>query len=224
MVLSAVCALGQTAQPPQRPEQASASTSAPAIDVQLSTTLAQLERAAQEANAALGRLRIDKWRTDSAMKQRSLSNANSLQRNLSYAVPELTGKIRQAPQDLNANFKLYRNLNALYDVLANVAESAGAFGPQDQYESLARPIADIDQVRHTLGDRLDQMTASKEAELIRLQGQLQANRSQATAPAPKKIVVDDNEAAPKPKKPKAKKPATTQPQTPSQTTQSSPQH
>jgi hypothetical protein len=174
------------------------------MDVHLSNLLTQLERAALDANGALGRLRIDKWKTNSEQKQQAQANAESLQRNLSYAIPELTGKIRQAPQDLSANFKLYRNLNALYDVLANVAESAGAFGPKDQYEALAQPTASIDEVRRALGDRLDQLTAAKEAELDRLRAQAQAvGAAQAAAP-PKKIVIDDNEP-PKPKKSKVKK-------------------
>ncbi len=224
ILLVAVSAMGQVPQPSQNPAMAPGSVPAPAIDVQLSNTLAQLQKASQEANTALGRLRIEKWKTDSSQKQQAQSNADSLQRNLSYAVPELIGKIRQAPQDLSTNFKLYRNLNALYDVLANVAESAGAFGPKDQYEALAQPISDIDQVRHTLGDRLDQLASAKEAELTRLHGQLQAISQAQAAPPPKKIIIDDNEPAPKPKKPKAKKPATTQSQSSStQSAQPKPQ-
>ena len=185
-------------------QTAAAPRPAPAMDMQLSNLLTQLERAALDANGALGRLRIDKWKTNSEQKQQAQANAESLQRNLSYAIPELTGKIRQAPQDLSANFKLYRNLNALYDVLANVAESAGAFGPKDQYQALEQPTASIDEVRRALGDRLDQLTAAKEAELDRLRAQVQAVGAAQAAVPPKKIVIDDNEA-PKPKKSKAKK-------------------
>jgi len=188
------------------------------MDVQLSNLLTQLERAALDANGVLGRLRIDKWKTSSDQKQQAQANVQSLQRNLSYAIPELTSKIRQAPQDLNANFKLYRNLNALYDVLSNVAESAGAFGPKDQYESLAQPVSSLDQVRHDLGDRLDQLTAANQAELDRLRTQVQAiHRAEIAAP-PKKVVIDDNEPAPKTKKAKSKKPSATKPAT----TQSTP--
>lgn len=184
---------------------------APPMDVQLSNLLTQLERAALDANGVLGRLRIDKWKTSSDQKQQAQANVQSLQRNLSYAIPELTSKIRQAPQDLNANFKLYRNLNALYDVLSNVAESAGAFGPKDQYESLAQPVSSLDQVRHDLGDRLDQLTAANQAELDRLRTQVHAiHQAEVAAPA-KKVVIDDNEPAPKTKKAKPKKPSATKP-------------
>ncbi|HEU5403466.1 MAG TPA: hypothetical protein VFU86_19075 [Terriglobales bacterium] len=180
---------------------------APPMDVHLSNLLTQLERAALDANGALGRLRVDKWKTNSEQKQQADANVQSLQRNLSYAIPELTSKIRQAPQDLSANFKLYRNLNAVYDVLSNVAESAGAFGPKDQYEMLAQPVSSIDQVRHDLGDRLDQLTTNNQAELDRLRSQVQAIRQAEAAAPPKKIVVDDNAQESKTKKTKAKKPA-----------------
>lgn len=208
--------LGQT---PSRP----ATAPAPAIDMQLSNTLSILERAAQDTNAALARMRVDKWKTDSSTKQQYQDNVRSLQRNLGSALPELTGHVRQAPQDMNANFKLYRNVITVYDVLANVAETAGAFGPRDQYEALAQQVSTMDQVRRELGDRLDQLTSAKESELARLHSQLQAvAQAQAAAPV-KRIVVDDQPAA-KPKKQKAKKPSTaqTQPATP-QTTNPHPQ-
>jgi hypothetical protein len=177
------------------------------MDVQLSNLLTQLERAALDANGALGRLRIDKWKTNSDQKQQAEANRDSLQKNLAYAIPELTSKIRQDPQDLNANFKLYRNLNALYDVLSNVAESAGAFGPKDQYEMLAQTLSSIDQVRHDLGDRLDQLTAQNQAQLVQLRNQVQSIRQQEVSAPPKKIVIDDNAPTPKAKKTKPRKAA-----------------
>ncbi|MDT8070261.1 MAG: hypothetical protein ROO76_19000 [Terriglobia bacterium] len=177
---------------------------APPMDVHLGNMLTQLERAALDANGALGRLRIDKWKTNSDQKQQAQANRDSLQKNLAYAIPELTSKIRQNPQDLNANFKLYRNLNALYDVLSNVAESAGAFGPKDQYEMLTQPLSAIDQVRHDLGDRLDQLTAQNQSELVQLRSQVQAIRHAEVSAPPKKIIIDDN-APPKTRKTKPRK-------------------
>ncbi len=197
----AVALVAQSAPAPVQP--------APPMDVHLSNLLTQLEHAAVDANGALGRLRIDKWKTNSDQKQQTQANVQSLQRNLSYALPELTSKIRQNPQDLSANFKLYRNLNAVYDVLSNVAESAGAFGPKDQYDSLAQPVSSIDSVRHDLGDRLDQLTANNQVELDRLRTQVQSIRQAQVAAPPKKIVIDDNAPAKPPSKTKksnAKKP------------------
>lgn len=198
------------AQAPARQPMAAPAT-APAIDMQLANTLAILEQCAQATNGALGRMRVDKWKTDSNTKDQSKENLQALQRNLSSAIPELVAKVRQAPQDTNANFRLYRNVITVYDVLANVAETAGAFGPRDQYDAVAQQVSTLDQVRRALGERMDQLTAAKEAELARLHTQMQAAvQAQAAAPV-KKIVVDDEPSA-KPKKTKAKKPSTAQSQ------------
>ena len=95
------------------------------IDVQFANNLIQLQQAAQDANVALGRLRINKWKADGNQKQQAEANVEALQRNLSAALPELLQKTRQNPQDISVNFKLYRNLSAVYDVLASVTEAAG---------------------------------------------------------------------------------------------------
>ncbi len=183
------------------------------IDVQYANTLIQLQQASQDANVALGKLRIDKWKTDGSQKQQAQSNVESLQRNLSAALPELLQKARQSPQDISVNFKLYRNLSAVYDVLASVTESAGAFGPKDQYESLAQPVSVMDQVRRSLADRLEQLAVSKEAELTRLRAQVKSTAATPSTTGVKKIVVDDNAPAPKTKKTKTKpSAATTTPQ------------
>lgn len=196
--LLTICAIAQSA--PSR-----APAGAP-IDVQLANTLQQLQQSAEDANVALGRLRIDKWKTDGEQKQQAQANVESLQRNLSAALPELLQKERANPQDLTVNFKLYRNLSAVYDVIASVTESAGAFGPKDQYQALAGPVSVMDSVRRALADRIEYLSASKEAELSRLRAQAKAVAAASAAPATvKKIVVDDNAPAPKAKKTKPRK-------------------
>ena len=173
------------------------------IDVQFANNLIQLERAAQDANIALGKLRIEKWKADSRVKDQTTSNVEAIQRNLSAALPELLAKVRQTPQDLSANFKLYRNLSAVYDVLASVTESAGAFGPKDDYRDLAQPVSVMDQVRRSLADRIDSLAAAKEAELAQYHRQAQAAAAAQAAAPPKKIIIDDN-APPKSSKTKKK--------------------
>lgn len=182
------------------------------IDVQLANTLLQLQQAAQDANVALGRLRIDKWKTDGGQKKQAQANVEALQRNLSAALPELIQNERSDPQNLTVNFKLYRNLSAVYDVLASVTESAGAFGPKEQYEALANPVSVMDGVRRSLADRMESLSASKEAELARLKTHPGTAPASATNPPVKKIVVDDNAPAPKAKKTKPKTTHTAPPQ------------
>jgi len=168
---------------------------------QVTTTLPQLQRTVENARVDLARVRVDKWKTDSAVKQQAATNIESLQRNLTGALPTLVAAAQQNPSSLNASFKLYRNLNALYDVMSNVTESAGAFGAKDEYAALAQDLNNLDTARRAFADAVDSMTAQRDADFARMQAARQAAQA-ATAAPPKKIVIDDNELA---KKPTAKK-------------------
>src|SRR3981081_3934669 len=153
---------------------------------------------------------MERWKTDGSYKKQLLSNVDSIQRNLQGALPEMLAQSRSAPEDLPATFKAYRNLDALYDVLGNVVESAGAFGSKDDFQALSNDLSSFEGTRKALAERIGNLASSKEAEINRLRADLKA--AQAPPPLPKKTVVDDNEPAKKPavkKKPAAKKPAIT---------------
>jgi hypothetical protein len=109
-----------------------------------------------------------------------------------------------------------------------VAESAGAFGSKDDFQSITNDLSAFEGSRKQLAERIDNLSSSKEQELTRLRTQLKTLQTQVEAAPPKKIVVDDTEppkkAAPKKKTSTAKKPAdatTTKP--PAGTTQTNPQ-
>jgi hypothetical protein len=188
-------------------QAAQQSTQAGPIAVDLQNTLAKIDQTAQAASLDIARLRIEKWKTDSKDKQQLLSNADSLQRNMTTALPTLTAAVRSAPQDVAANFKLYRNLGALNDVLRSLAESAGAVGPKQEFESLAQYGQAFDEYRRSLGDYMENLAVAKEAELNRLRTQVRATQA-APAPAPRKVIIDDDQPAPKKKTTTKKKPAT----------------
>lgn len=182
---------------------------------QLNNLLANLQQADQSAITDLSRLRIDRWKTDGNNKRQVQGDVQSLLRNLETALPGLINELRAAPEDLAITFKVYHNIDALHDVLRSVAETAGAFAPKDEFQPLANDANALDSVRQGLADRMQNLAASKEAELGRLRTQLQAAQAAAAAAPPKKIVVDDTE--PEKKKPvrAKKKKATPNPTTPS---------
>jgi hypothetical protein len=167
--------------------------------------LSRIQQETLGLNADLGKLRIEKWKTDSSTKAQASDNVESIQRNITNALPGLISAVRSAPQSLGANFKLYRNINALYDVLANLAESAGAFGKREEYEVIAPHVAAIDDDRRAYGDLLAQMTASADSRIAAYQ---QA-AAQAAAQPPKKIIIDDTEPVPAPIKKKSRKKSAT---------------
>ena len=179
---------------------------------QLNELLTQLDATSKTTQADLARLRIEHWKTDGSTKKQTLNDVESVQRNLQNALPEMIGQLRNSPEDLPATFKLYRNLDALYDVLGGVVESAGAFGPKDDFQSLSNDLSSFEGTRKQLADRTNNLATSKEQEIVRLRTELKTAQAAIPVAPPKKIVVDDNEPVKKKpvvkKKPAAKKPAT----------------
>jgi len=186
---------------------------------QLNLQLSQLEQVAQTTQVDLAKLRIEKWKTDSNTKRGTQADVESIQRNLQMALPEIIGQLRASPENLSATFKLYHNLDALYDVFGPVVESAGAFGSKDEFQIVQNDLSALERSRRALAERMDALASAKEGELTQLRTQVRD--LQAAAPPvpvpPKKVVVDDTEP---PKKPAKKKTATksTKP-SPSATTQ-----
>ena len=173
---------------------------------QLNALLSQIEAASKDTQADLGKLRIERWKADGSYKKQVLGNVDSIQRNLQGALPEIVTQLRNAPEDLPASFKLYRNLDALYDVLRDVVEGAGAYGSKDDLQSLSNDWSAFEGSRKQLGERIENLSSSKEAELTRLRTQLKTREAQVEAVPPQKIVVDDTEP---PKKLAPKKKITT---------------
>jgi hypothetical protein len=97
-------------------------------------------------------------------------------------------------------------------VLGGVVESAGAFGPKDDFQSLSNDLSGFEGTRKQLADRTNNLATSKEQEIVRLRTELKTAQAAIPVAPPKKIVVDDNEPVKKKpvvkKKPAAKKPAT----------------
>jgi hypothetical protein len=185
---------------------------------ELNQILANLQQASQAIQTDLGHLRIEKWKTDSATKRQTESDVESIQRNLQDALPGMLNDLKASPENVAHTFKVYRNLDALYDVTSSVVESAGAFGSKEEFQALNRDLGALQDSRRAFADRLDRIALAKETEIGQLRTALQSARAEAT---PKKTVVDDT--APPPKKPvtrkkPAPKPPTSSSQTPSSST------
>ncbi len=207
LTLISTVAASQTAAAP--PQTASAPSTA-AVPATLAADLDRLQAAAVQTTANISHMRIDKWKTDGDSKKEEQSNANALQRNLSSALPGLISNYRADPQNLNTGFKLYRNLNALYDVLSSFTEAAGAFGPKGDYDALAQQLNVFDTARRDLGDNLESLTAQNQSELNQLRMQIHNLQQAAVPTAPPKAAVVDNDEPVK-KTTKKKKASTTTP-------------
>ncbi|HLW87821.1 MAG TPA: hypothetical protein VKR57_04975 [Terriglobales bacterium] len=215
---SSVLLAAQASSPPQAPPNTSAPVPYSSLS-QVNLLLSQLEQTSQSMQRDLAGLRIDKWKkTDADTKRGSQADVASIQRNLQTALPEIIAELRNSPDSLGSTFKLYRNLDALYDVFSSLAESTGAFGSGDEYQSLRNDLSSLENSRRMFADRMATLADSKEAELTKLRTDLQSLRAtDKPATELKKVVVDDTEP---PKKPVKKKPAPKAPKPPASTTPS----
>lgn len=157
----------------------------------------------------LSRVRIEKWKADGNVKDQARGNVDSLQKNLTAALPALMQQVQSNPASVGATVKLYRNLNVVYDVLASIAESTGAFGGKEEYQALANDVANLDTLRRNIADKLEQMASTQDSAYAQLQNQVRAQQQAAAAASTplKKVIVDENEPPKKPAKKKKAAPA-----------------
>lgn len=173
---------------------------------QLNGILSQIETTSKDTQSDLRQLRIERWKTDKSTKEQALTNVDSIQRNLQAALPDIIAQLRAEPENVPDAFKLYRNLDALYDVLGNVVELTGAFGPRDDAQSLGNDLSAFEAARRQMAERIDNLSTAKEDEIVHLRNELKTAQAAVPAAPPKKIIVDDTQ--PPPKKPATKKKST----------------
>ena len=198
----------QAPAPAASPTPVSSLNAAPTVD--LTPSLNQLQQTAGTISLNLSRLRIEKWKADGSVKRQSQADADSITRNLTSAMPSLIDQGRANPQSLAAAVKLYRNVNALYDVFSGLAGMAEAFGPKGESAALAADADSLDRIRRDIGDKLEKLAAGADSEILRLRAEVASK----PAPPPTRIIIDDEEKPPKPvrKKPApAKKPVESKP-------------
>ena len=163
---------------------------APPAGPDLNAVLADLQHVALSANSDISKLRIEKWKADNAQKQEMQQVANSLQRNITSAVPGLISDLQTSQGSVSRAFKLYHNLNVVYEFLNSLSEAAGAFGKREEYEPLANDASALDKIRQNLSDYILQRAAVLE------NPPKPPTQAQTTEP-PKKIIIDDSPTPPK---------------------------
>jgi hypothetical protein len=170
----------------------------------LNDILAQVQKATSSASVNIGHLRIEKWRTDSDQKQQLQQIAEALQRNIANALPGLINDVQTSKGGVLASFKLYHNLNVLYENLSYLADVAGSLGKKEEFEPLAQDAASLESARSSLSTYIEQTATKLENAFLQLNA-IQA-RQAAASPSSKVVVINDDDDPPQKKtaKPAAK--------------------
>ena len=207
---------GATAQP-QTPASPNPQRQAPAQASDLNAIVLQVQQATSSASVNIGKLRIEKWKTDSGQKQQLQQIADSLQKNIANAMPGLMNDVSGSKGSALASFKLYHNLNVLYEFLSGLADAAGSLGKREEYEPLAADAAAIDTARQNLSTYIEQTVGKLESANRAPTGTNPAQSHQAgtVVPGRKVVVIDDTDPpAPKKRAKPTKKKASTPPAAP----------
>jgi hypothetical protein len=163
----------------------------------LNTILTQVQQATSSASVNIGKLRIEKWKTDTETKQQFQQVAESLQKNIANAVPGLVTDVQSSRGSVLTSFKLYHNLNVLYEFLSSLADAAGSLGKKDEYEPLAADATALDTVRQDLSIYIEQAAVKLEAANRAPVAPVQAHPPDPAAGQKKVIVIDENDATTK---------------------------
>ncbi|MBV8438145.1 MAG: hypothetical protein JOY95_11590 [Silvibacterium sp.] len=212
LLLGALAATAQSTSTTQAPSGAEA---APAPRPTVSSIV---QPALMEVQSSVYALNIARWKAPGDVRSVAQQNSASIQRDLSDTLPGLLTQADAAPGTVSSSFFVYRNIDALYDVLLRVYQTAFLAAPQNEADSLDSALQKLEAARRQLGDTILSDSKEHEAQIVQLQAALKAATAvQVQAPPPKTSVVDDGPAptAPKKKKkPAAKPPANAATQTP----------
>jgi hypothetical protein len=215
LLFAATPVLSQAPEPPAA--QPAGSTAANDSNL-IVPDLDKLQTTSSEAAETIGRLNIGKWKASGEAKSVAQADADSVKRNLTAAMPGMIAAVRAAPDDINAEFKLYRNLSALHEVFGTVVDATRLYGPKGDYEALAQQMRTFESARRKLGEGLERLTANTQHNLDQLRVQIKTQQDQLassqaeTADARKQLALAQAELAKKPapkKKTVAKKSAAT---------------
>jgi hypothetical protein len=161
-----------------------------------------------DVQRTVGSLNTGRWKAPGDVRAAADRNLSSIQRDLVETLPNLLAQADGAAGSVPPAFAVYRNIDALYDVLLRVNQTAFLAAPDNEASAVASALNDLESARRQLGDAIAASALDREGEIVKLQAAVKAAAAAAPPPAPMKTaVVDDGPAAPavkKKRKPAAK--------------------
>lgn len=138
-----------------------------------------VQNALSNVQSTTSGLNIARWKAPRDMRKAAQQNVNSIQSDLGVQMPQLIARADGAPSSVPHSFDLYRNIDALYDVLLRVSRTADAGAPRPEAEAVAASLEQLEQARAALANQILQVARAHEARLATLE------RAATTAPSPR---------------------------------------
>ena len=188
---------------PDPPSQAQAApTPAPITATTPPTASSILSPTLDYLRQSLPILRLDKWKASRLVHEETGGNIDSLTRDLNNTLPPLLAAADAAPGAVSQNLPVFRNVNALYEVLLRVVATADRAAPKGDADMLHQALNSLEDRRRVFGDTIENTAVAQEQQLGSLRDQL---RAQALAPA--RPVGSAGNSRPVPPPPHKRKPA-----------------
>jgi hypothetical protein len=168
---------------------------------------ALLQPTLNELRSTIAELRIAKWKAPGPVKEEAQSNAASIDRDLQNTLPGLIAQADAAPQTVSNRFAVYRNLDALYDVLLRISGTAELAASDDEAANVSHSLMTLEAARRALADSILSASQAEETALEQARQQLVLLRRPAAPPTPAPVTVVSDGPAPATtahKKPKPK--------------------
>ena len=144
---------------------------------------ATLQPSIQLVKEALSTVNVDKWKASSAIKSEADGNLHSVQRDMDETLPALVQAADAAPDSTSKALPVFRNVDALYDVMLRLDAAGRLAAPKDEIGALDDALASIAKARNVIGDQLQANAVAQERRMVQLQ-QAAAHPAPAPAPAP----------------------------------------
>jgi hypothetical protein len=179
---------------------------APGAQVQAEAPTEALRPTLSHISEVAVALNVARWKAPGEVRSVTQRDIDSIQHDVTATLPPLLDQAKTSPVSVTSSFAVYRNVDALYDVLLRVSETAALAAPQSEAASMQEALGSLEGARRSLGDAISQMAATHEQELLSLRAAA-TQTAAAAAPAPvKTTVIDDGPTTPaKPKTVKRKK-------------------
>jgi hypothetical protein len=166
--------------PPTSPTTSAATTSSAAPVAPSATLQPSLDVVKQ----AVAGMTVDRWKASPAIRNEAESNLQSVQRDVQSTLPSLLATADAAPDSPAKTLPVFRNIDALYDVMLRLDAAGRLAAPKDQMSALDQAVSSLSDARHALGDQLQTSAENRETQIVHLQAALKAVPPPPPPPAP----------------------------------------
>ena len=158
-----------------------------------STGSSTIRPALGQVAQTLNSINVHRWKAPNPVRDAADEDVSSIQRDLNGTLAGLLQQADAAPGSVPAAFAVYRNLDALYDTLLRVVETAELAAPDNEQGQLESALKTLESARSSLGDVIQNGSQTQQAELMRLRTVIATAATQQQS-AVKTTVINDGPA------------------------------